>query len=404
MRIAELSVHGCPLGSLGTRDTGGMNVYVREISRELGKWGITVDVFTRAHNSGEPEIIPLGEKTRLIHLAAGEPGDIPKEEIYHHIPELVSNFRYFQEREGIKYDLIHSHYWLSAYAAQQLKPVLGICQVTTFHTLGAVKNRARPAEREPELRINTEIETAGASDRLIAFTEEERDDLINIYGANPGRVLVIPGGVDTNLFHPGDKLKARRELGLGDEKILLFAGRIEPIKGIDILLRAVASLGNSRQLRLLIVGGDLEGNEEVLRLRSLAGELGIGDRVIFWGTVTQEKMPLFYNAANVCIVPSLHESFCLVALEAMACGTPVVASRVGGLMTTIKDGETGFLVGERSPEAFSGRLELLLNNERLEQAMGSAGRAAAMRYPWSTITGQVLGVYWQMINTRCRVA
>jgi D-inositol-3-phosphate glycosyltransferase len=402
MRIAELSVHGCPLKLLGTKDTGGMNVYLREISRELGKRGISVDVFTRAHNSGEPEIMPLGENARIIHLAAGEPEDAFKEKIYYHLPELICSLRCFLDREKITYDLWHSHYWLSAYTAQQLKPVLDIPQIITFHTLGAVKNRARPAEEESELRIVTEGELAKSADRIIALTRDERDDLINIYGARPERVQVIPGGVDVDLFRPMDKQKARSELGLSDGKILLFAGRVEPIKGVDILLHAIASLKGKKELHLLIVGGDLDGNGEVSRLRSLAGELDISDRMTFWGSVEQEKMPLFYNAVDICVVPSLHESFCLVSLEAAACGTPVVASRVGGLMTTVRDGETGFLVSERSPEAFAGRLELILDNAGLAEAMGKAGRASAMEYQWSTIAEAMLRVYRQMIDTECK--
>jgi D-inositol-3-phosphate glycosyltransferase len=225
---------------------------------------------------------------------------------------------------------------------------------------------------------------------------------VNIYGASPGKVQVIPAGVDTNLFYPADEQTARRKLGLGGGRIILFAGRVEPIKGIDVLLRAVALLGNEEGSRLIIVGGDLEGSDEVLRLRSLACELGIVDRVIFWGAVEQEKMPLFYNAANVCVIPSLHESFCLVALEAMACGTPVVASRVGGLMTTIRDGETGFLVREHSPAAFAGYLALILNNRILEKALGEAGRASVQEYQWSGIAGKVFDVYQQVTQTRCQ--
>lgn len=242
-----------------------------------------------------------------------------------------------------------------------------------------------------------------ASDRLTAFTPEERCDLVEIYGANPERVMVIPGGVDTDLFHPVDQAQARRELGLGDGKILLFAGRIEPIKGIDILIRAMALIKGNKGLRLLIVGGDLDGNTEVSRLRSLAGTLGINDRVRFWGAAEQDRMPLFYNAADICVIPSLHESFCLVALEAMACGTPVVASRVGGLMTTIRDGKTGFLVRELVPEAFAERLELILGNEGLAQRLGNAGHITADEYKWSAIAGKLLSVYEQTINTLCKV-
>ena len=396
MRIAEISVHGCPLRPLGSKDTGGMNVYVRQLSQELGRLGVEVDVFTRWHDPKEPELVGIGEKARLIHIAAGEQVDVPKMNIYHCLPQFLCNIRRFMEREGIAYDLLHSHYWLSAWAAEQLKAEPRIPHVATFHTLGAVKNRARPSEMEPELRLDTERKAIAAADRVIAFTAEERDDLISIYGANRDKVSIIPCGIDLGLFHPMDKQKARRELGLGNSKILLFAGRIQPFKGIDILLRTMARLPDSGEMRLLIVGGDSASADEMARLCSVVSELGIGDKVTFLGTVEHGKMPLFYGAADVCVVPSYHESFGLVALEALACGTPVVASRVGGLATIIKDGETGYLVGELSHEAFARHLELLLGDEELRKLMGNAAHLSAKKYVWSTVARQVLRVYEEL--------
>jgi len=397
MRIAEISVHGCPQRPLGSKDAGGMNLYLRQLSRELGRLGVEVDVFTRWHDPKELEVMEIGEKTRIIHIAAGEQEDMPKMEVYHCLPEFLSNLRCFSEREGIAYDLLHSHYWLSAWAAEQLRAQIGIPHVATFHTLGLVKRRARPEEQEPELRIETEKKVITTADRIIAFSAEEKDSLIRLYRALPERVEVIPGGVDLKLFHPTDKEKARSELGLPScSKVLLFAGRIQPFKGIDILLRAVACLEHQDDLRLLIVGGDSESDGEVARLRKLAGELGIEEKVAFCGTVANEKMPLFYGAADICIVPSYNESFGLVALEALACGTPVVASRVGGLATIIKDGETGFLIGVRSHEAFARRLEQLLGDEELRRRMAEAAPLSATKYAWSNVARQVLRVYEEL--------
>lgn len=396
MRVAEISVHGCPLRPLGKGDAGGMNLYVQQLSRELGRLGMEVDVFTRWHDPKEPEVTEIGEKARLIHLAAGRHGDMPKLDIYRYLPGFLSNLGDFQRREKVSYDLLHSHYWLSAWAADQLKAQLRIPHVVTFHTLGAVKNRARPAEQEPELRIETERKVIAVADQIIAFSAEERDNLIHLYGARPDQVKVIPCGVDLDLFRPIGKDKARNELGLGDPEILLFAGRIQPIKGIDILLHATACLGDRKGLCLLILGGDSGDDGEVAKLRSLAAELGIAQRVSFRGVVPHEKMPLFYNAADVCVVPSYHESFCLVAIEALACATPVVASRVGALATTIKDGETGYLIEEHSPQAFARLLELLLGDEEMRQKMGEAGRASAMNYGWSAIAHQVLEIYEEL--------
>ena len=397
MRIAEISVHGCPLRSLGGKDTGGMNVYVRQLSRELGKLGVEVDIFTRWHDPQEPQVVGIVERVRLIHIAAAEQEDTPKTDIYSCLPEFLHNLRRFQEKEGTVYELLHSHYWLSVCAAERLKAQLGIPHVATFHTLGEVKNRARAAEMEPVLRLEVEKKAVPIADALIAFTAEEKDNLISIYGAQPEKVKVIPCGVDTDLFRPMDKGKARSELGLpNSSQILLFAGRIQPFKGIDILLRAVACLLDNRELHLFIIGGDSESDDELTRLRTLSTELGLDGKVTFSGAMEHGEMPLFYSAADICVVPSYHESFGLVAVEALACGIPVVASRVGGLATIIKDGETGYLVDKLSPEAFAQRLELLLGDEKLQRRMGDAARPSVMKYEWSMVARQVLNVYEEL--------
>ena len=396
MRVAEISVHGCPLRPLGSKDAGGMNLYLRQLSRELGRLEVEVDIFTRWHDPVEPEVMEIGDKARLIHIAAGGQEDVPKTDLYQCLPRFSANLRRFLKREGLAYDVIHSHYWLSGWVAEQVKRALGIPHVATFHTLGLVKNRARPEEQEPALRIETEKEVVATADRIIAFTAAERDDLISLYGAEPKRMEVIPCGVDLELFHPLDKGRAREELGLpANLKMLLFVGRLQPFKGIDILLHAVARL-DREDLRLLVLGGDSGGDGEVARLRTLSAELGIEEKLAFFGTVEHTRMPLFYNAADVCVVPSYHESFSLVALEALASGTPVVASRVGGLATIVKDGETGYLIGELSPAAFAERLELLLSDEELRQRMGDAARSSAMKYAWSVVGRQVLHVYEEL--------
>lgn len=396
MRIAEISVHGCPLRPLGSSDTGGMNVYVRQLSQELGRIGVEVDIFTRSHDPEEPEVMAIGENTRLIHIVAGEQEDVPKMDIYRYLHQFSLNLRRFSEREGVAYDLLHSHYWLSAWAAERMKTQPRIPRVTTFHTLGAVKNQARPAEKEPRERLDAERKAVAAADGVIAFTGEEREDLVRIYGAHPDKVSIIPCGIDLGLFQPIDRQKARSELGLGHSRIILFAGRIQAFKGIDILLRAVARLRDSRQMRLLIVGGDSKSADMLASLSSLAGELGIEDKVTFVGTVGHGRMPLFYSAADVCVVPSYHESFGLVALEALACGIPVVASRVGGLATIVKDGETGYLVDELSDETFARSLELLLGDEALRRRMGDAAQSSAMEYAWPTVARKVLGLYEEL--------
>ena len=394
MRIAEISVHGCPLRPLGSNDAGGMNLHVRQLSRELGKLGVEVDVFTRWHDSGEPEMM-IGEKARLIHIAAGNREDMSKTDIYQHLPHFLDNLRRFLEREKTPYDVLHSHYWLSASVAERLKEQLRIPHVVTFHTLGEIKNRARPAEMEPEWRLEAERKAIALTDRIIVFTAEERANLERIYGVDPDKVKVIPGGVDLELFHPMSDEEARRELGFSSQaKVLLFAGRQLPLKGIDILLGAMARLNGIGHL--ILVGGDSATVGETVRLRSLATKLGIGDKVTFTGMVDHGRMPLFYNAADVCVVPSYYESFGLVVAEALACGTPVVASRVGGLTTLVNDGETGYLVDELSAAAFASCLERLLGDDELRRRMGDTARSSVMKYAWSKVARQVLQVYEEL--------
>ena len=401
MRIAKICVNRCPLMPLGGKDTGGMHLYVRELSRELGRMGVEVDLFTRWHSSMDSEVMDVGDNVRLIHIAAGEQEDILKTDIYECLPQFTSNLRYFIESQSVTYNLIHSHYWLSALTGEQIQERLGIPHIATFHTLGEVKNRVRPAEREPDLRIEAEKMAVNSADCVIAVSAEEKNDLVNIYEARPDNVKVIPCGVDLGLFQPADKAKVRRELGLPEKsKILLFVGRIEPFKGIDILLQTLACLEKKRDLRLLIVGGDADSDGELARLRSLATELGIEEMVTFWGTVEHERIPQFCNAADICVIASYHESFGLVALEALASGTPVVAPRVGGLSTIISDGETGYLIDNRSVGNFTRHLERLLDDDELLQRMGHAARPSVMKYAWPLVARQVLNIYEELATAQ----
>ena len=399
MRVAEISVHSCPRRPLGSGDVGGMNLYILSIVQEMNKLGIEVDIFARRHDSDEPQIIRLNEKTRLIHIHAGEPRDIPKMDVYNYLPEFQSNLFDFIKRDGATYDILRSHYWTSALVAEQLKKQLRVPNVVTFHTLGEVKNRALINDEEPELRIQAEKEIIATADCIIASTQEEKNNLVNLYGSQPAKVRVIPAGVDLNFFRPIDKEKARQELHLEEYgRVLLFAGRIQPIKGLDLLLHALTYLPNGRSTRLLVVGGNAGNADEMVRLNSLVSELDIGSKVAFIGAVEHEKMPVFYNAADICVIPSYHESFGLVAVEALASGTPVVASRVGGLATIVKDGETGYLVDKRSPEHLAIYLCQLMGDNELRESMARAARPSVMQYGWSSTAYQTLKVYAEQIN------
>jgi len=392
LRVAVISVHGSPLAQLGGKDIGGMNLYVRQLSKELGQGGIKLDVFTHWYDPDLPQEVEFGENVRVVHLKAGESRPM-KDELYQHLPEFTSNLCRFQTENGLSYDLLHSHYWLSGRVAAFLSEWWGIPYVATFHTLGQVKNRARVGEQETELRITTERRVIARADRIIATTTHEKNQMVRFYSAQPDKIAVIPCGVDLALFRPMDRDEAREKLGLSDKKIILFVGRIEPLKGIDLLLNAVAPLEDKNDLRVLIIGGDPGEAEETARLGQLAANLGIGEKVAFLGAVEHERLPLFYSAANVCVVPSYYESFSLVALEALACGTPVIAARVGGLPSIIRDGETGYLIPWHCPEPFTERLELLLANESLARSLGLAGHASAAKFGWPIVAEQVKEAY-----------
>jgi D-inositol-3-phosphate glycosyltransferase len=320
-------------------------------------------------------------------------------DVYNYLPEFRANLLAFLKKDSAKYDILRSHYWTSALVAEQLKKQLGVPNVVTFHTLGEVKNRALDTEEEPELRIQSEKEIATTADYIIAFTLEERNNLIHLCGSQPEKIRVIPGGVDLDFFHPMDKEKARRELHLEDYgRVLLFAGRLRPIKGLDLLLRALTHLPNGRSTHLLVVGGNTGKAGELAKLDSLVSELGISNKVTFVGVVEHEKMPTFYNAADLCVIPSYHESFGMVAVESLASGTPVVASRVGGLATIVKDGETGYLVDERSPEILAMYLCLLMGENEIRESMAKAARQSVMKYDWSSTARRILRVYRELLG------
>jgi D-inositol-3-phosphate glycosyltransferase len=403
-RVAMISYHTSPLAPLGGSETGGMNVYVRQLSRELGQRGFLVDVFTRRQDASTPDVIDDGENVHVVHLEAGPRRPVGKGRLHQHLDEFEENLNRFasaEGRQGLTYDLLHSHYWLSGWVALRLQERWGLPHVTMFHTLGEVKNRTHIAEREAPLRIQVERRLARQADRIVCASQHEKHLLARLYDADPERVAVVPCGVDVDLFRPQDKEAARRALGLrlvGDERIILFVGRIEPLKGIDILIGAAAQLGEESDFHVLIVGGDRRSRQQVSHLQELASDLGIGERVCFLGAVDHEQLPLYYNAADVCVVPSYYESFGLVALEAMACGTPVVASRVGGLTGTVGDGETGYLISWRCPEPFAERLELLLGNEALRRRFGEAAREVVKRYRWANVAEAVVGLYRELLG------
>jgi D-inositol-3-phosphate glycosyltransferase len=402
-----ISVHTCPLATLGGKETGGMNVYVRDLSRELGRRGIAVDCFTRSQNPNIPRInTKLGPNCRVMHLPAGPEAPYDKNRIAYHLPQFADGILDFARREGLHYDVIHSHYWLSGLAARDLRRAWGVPFIQMFHTLGHLKNSVAsgPQEWEPEQRIEGEAEVMAFADRIVAATPLERAHMVWLYGADASRIEVVPPGVDLDLFQPIPRQGARRMLGLPPtRRIVLFVGRIEPLKGIDTLLRAMALVVPEipcwqEDLSVIIIGGAAGAgiekvNAELARLEGLRAELGIQELVTFQGAQDQDTLVYYYSAADMVVMPSRYESFGMVALEAMACGSPVVASKVGGLAFSVQDGQTGFLVPDRDPEALAAKIRLLLCDEDLRQQLGRQASQWAQRYGWSAIASQIIALY-----------
>jgi D-inositol-3-phosphate glycosyltransferase len=416
LRIAMLSYHTCPLAVLGGKDTGGMNVYVRELTRQLGRMGIHVDVFTRSQDEHVPHVIhELGYGNRVVHVPAGPEVPLPKREMAGHIPEFVDGVKQFAAEKGIQYDLIHSHYWMSGLAAEALSSAWGgVPVVHMFHTLGEMKNRIARSEdeREGAYRIDGEKRVLARADRVIAATPAERTQLQYLYKAERRKIAVIPPGVDTGHFYPIPMDEARQYIGVDpDKKLVLFVGRIEPLKGLETLVRAIACHRSARlgQVTLAVIGGDpdvspLEMSAEMTRIQQLCDELCLGRMVVFLGKRGQDTLPYYYSAADVLVMPSHYESFGMVALEAMACGTPVIASQVGGLAYLVKDGETGFHVPDQDPDALCEKLLVVLDDPQQRRTMGLHAAVYARDYAWANIATQILEVYENLVPGKVAIS
>jgi D-inositol-3-phosphate glycosyltransferase len=382
-----------------------MNVYVRDLTRALIRRGHRVDVYTRAQNPEQPALRhDLGAGARVIYVPAGPEHPYHKNLVYDHLDEFVAGVQAQAEADGIAYDVLHSHYWLSGAVARALRRRWGAPIVHMFHTLGEMKNTVaqRSADMETARRIVVENEIVRFADALVAATPAEHRQLVELYGADPARIHVISPGVDTGLFYPIPPAQARAHIALCPERrIIMFVGRIEPLKGIDNLLRAIARVVERRpELRahicVPIIGGDpdrVREDDEMIRLQALREELGIEDVVLFLGAKDQDMLPYYYSAADVVIMPSDYESFGMVALEAMACGTPVIASDVGGLAFLIKDGRTGYRVPARDPEALACKIARLLTDEALRRRIGHWAACWAESYAWSRIAQEIEALY-----------
>ena len=387
-------MHTSPLAQPGVGDSGGMNVYVRELAGSLARAGVTTTVFTRRWRRGLDEVSEPEPGFRVVHIDAGDP-ELAKEDL----PDVVDRFA-----EGVAGHLsggplpaaLHANYWLSGLAGHRLKHELGLPLVCTFHTLARVK--ATAGDDEPRRRDLAESEVIGCADRLLASCTAEADQLVELYGAERARIEIVPPGVDHAFFSPGfavgDRAGARAAIGLGDGPTLLFVGRIQPLKRVDLAVEALARLART-DAQLVVVGGPSGpgGEAELRRVRALADRLGVAERVRFVPPQPHHLLSSWYRAADVVVVPSRSESFGLVALEAAACGTPVVAAAVGGLTSIVDDGRTGILVEGADPAIWAGHLDHLLDHPATATAMATAASRRARHYSWPAAAARLRRLY-----------
>ncbi|MGA2490175.1 MAG: glycosyltransferase [Anaerolineales bacterium] len=411
-----LSYHTCPLATLGGKDTGGMNVYVRDLTLALGRMGTHVDVFTRSQDEHVPHVLhDLGFGNRVVHVPAGPEHPIPKVELPEHIPQFVEGIEQFAEEKNIHYDLIHSHYWLSGLAGEALSDAWGRTPIVQmFHTLGEMKNRVArsDAEREGAYRLEGERAVLARVDRVIAATPAEQAQLEWLYKTDMRKVSVVPPGVDVSHFYPIPVDEARQFIGLTPQaRMILFVGRIEPLKGLDTLIKAVACLRVKdlpEPVHLAVIGGDPDSapedmSAEMARIQKMCDDLTVGKMVAFLGKRSQDTLPYYYSAAEAVVMPSHYESFGMVALEAMACGTPVIASQVGGLAFLVQDGVTGYHVPDEDDKALCDKLTALLGDASLRQTLGRNAAQYAQNYAWEKIATQIVEIYSDVIRSSARL-
>ncbi len=390
LRVAILSLHTSPLAQPGVGDGGGMNVYVRELVSALAHAGIDCTTYTRAQSADAPREIVVEPNHKVVHITAGAV-DMPKDNMFDIVPEFTAGvLQHIKENGGT--DVIHANYWLSGLSGHALKHELNVPLVSTFHTFARVK--ALGGDPESELREKSEAEVIGCSDAIcVSCTEEERQ-FIDLYGNPPGTIEIVAPGVEHAFFAPGDQRGARKALELGDGPVLLFVGRIQPLKGADVAVKSLAAL-HRPDAKLLIVGGasGAEGDAELAKVHALIQEHGLGAQVRFVEPQQHHILSTYYRAADVVLVPSRSESFGLVALEAAACGTPVVANAVGGLLTIVEHGRTGFLVADRQPDVFARHIAQILDDPALAARMSSAAAERARGYTWSFAAARLRRAY-----------
>lgn len=412
--VAMLSVHTSPLEQPGNRDAGGMNVYVRELAHQLAQRGIAVDLFTRRQHPDQPVVLHIEPGVRLFHVEAGPPMPLPKEQLFCYLPEFVTNLVFLAGQGGmLPYELIHAHYWLSGWAGFLLRFYQPIPLVQMFHTLGELKWPGEAAfQREPAIRLQVERRLLSLADGIVAANSDERAAMVETLAADPERICTVPPGVDLERFRPFPQRAAREALGLPDGPIGLYVGRIDPIKGIDTLLVAWRWLLDrwpldSPKPLLVFIGGQRQDtpagpqyDADLAGVVQHADALGISAFVRFLGSQPRDILPLYYSAADLCVVPSRYESFGLVAVEAMACGTPVIATHVGGLRFTVEHEISGLVVPPDNSEELAAALLRGFRDHQLRTRLQVGARQAAVRYSWDGVTNEILTFYERILSKR----
>ncbi|HJV83688.1 glycosyltransferase family 1 protein [Noviherbaspirillum sp.] len=412
-KIALISEHASPLARIGSIDSGGQNVYVAQLAKQLARLGYLIDIFTRRDSDQLEPVVDWHPGVRVVHVPAGPPEFIPKEAMLPYMEQFGRFVIRFARRQKMRYDIVHANFFMSGMVAQQIKATLGIPFVMTFHALGRVRRLCqKEADAFPDIRFAIEERLMHDADRVIAECPQDRRDMEQHYGAPSARIDVVPCGFDPDEFWP-TTLDARQNLGLDrDEFIVLQLGRMVPRKGVDNVIRAVAILHHQYQVpvRLLVVGGNGEkpdpiATPELGRLMQLTEELGVAQCVTFTGQRQREQLRYYYSAANVFVTTPWYEPFGITPVEAMACGTPVIGTAVGGIKTTVVDSETGYLVPPNDPEALAERLSWLQRHPHLAQRMGWAGmRRAYQHYTWRNVATSIAGVYESVLEPATRYA
>jgi D-inositol-3-phosphate glycosyltransferase len=400
-------MHTSPLTQPGSGDAGGMNVYLDQLSRTMAGKGIDITVFTRRFESTTPTVTRIEDRYRVVQIEAGPIAPIPIPAMRNYAGDFARDVEKWVRSRGAELDIVHSHYWLSGRCGVRLKDALGIPLANSFHTLGKVKDAARTDFESPSStdRLLTEQEVIQRSDCVIASTPYEFDDLLEHYGASPERLCVSPPGVDHEIFHPGNKTQARQRLGLGDQQIVLFVGRVQAHKGTDVAVQTLTHLvkrgteGTSDTI-LHIVGGTSgrDGDDELARCHNTITQNSLTGRVRFFEPVPHNKLADHYRAADVVIVPSRSESFGLVAAEAQACGTPVVAANTGGLPYVVNASESGLLVDHHDPRAFAAATAAILDHPSFAERLATGGVAFSKKFSWDATADRLLELYGGLVS------